>query len=89
MELHTPPPDTIELTIRGMDCADCALNLERSVARLAGVTACEVSFATGASAPWVTPWSPQRQTPPTPGLTAAAGAGCGASYARAGIPPWP
>ncbi len=47
MELHTPTPDTIELTIRGMDCADCALNLERSVARLEGVTACEVSFTTG------------------------------------------
>lgn len=38
-----------ELTFRvdGMDCADCALHLERAVARLEGVDRVEVSFATG------------------------------------------
>ena len=47
MELHTDVPDTLELDISGMDCADCALTLERGVARLDGVDNCEVSFSTG------------------------------------------
>lgn len=33
------------LPIAGMDCADCALKLERSVGQLLGVASCTVSFA--------------------------------------------
>ncbi len=38
---------TLGLNISGMDCADCALNLERGVARLTGVESCAVTFTTG------------------------------------------
>jgi Cd2+/Zn2+-exporting ATPase len=38
--------ETLELNITGMDCADCALTLEKGLGKLEGVTACEVSFAT-------------------------------------------
>ena len=37
---------TLELNIRGMDCADCAQTLERGVDRLDGVVECRVSFVT-------------------------------------------
>ncbi len=37
----------LELVITGMDCADCALTLQKSVARLAGVQACSVNFGSG------------------------------------------
>lgn len=33
------------LPVAGMDCADCALKLERSVGQLPGVASCTVSFA--------------------------------------------
>ena len=36
----------LTLRIEGMDCADCALKLEKGVHGLAGVTECNVSFAT-------------------------------------------
>jgi Cd2+/Zn2+-exporting ATPase len=36
------PP--IELSISGMDCADCARTIERGVARLDGVQGCQVNF---------------------------------------------
>lgn len=36
----------IVLTVRGMDCASCARAIESSVARLDGVEACELNFAT-------------------------------------------
>ncbi|MCP4539571.1 MAG: cation-translocating P-type ATPase [Chloroflexi bacterium] len=36
---------TLELYITGMDCADCALTLEKGVAKLEGVTECQVNFA--------------------------------------------
>lgn len=39
-------PQTHELAITGMDCADCALTLEKGVGALAGVAACQVNFAT-------------------------------------------
>ena len=42
-----PQTETLELNITGMDCANCALNLERGVARLDGVEACTVTFTTG------------------------------------------
>lgn len=38
--------ETLELNIAGMDCADCALTLEKGVGKLDGVTSCEVNFAT-------------------------------------------
>jgi len=37
--------DKIQLRITGMDCADCALKLEKGVGRLEGITECTVNFA--------------------------------------------
>jgi Cd2+/Zn2+-exporting ATPase len=37
---------TLELNITGMDCADCALTLEKGVSKLEDVDACSVNFAT-------------------------------------------
>ncbi|GAB4570967.1 MAG: heavy metal translocating P-type ATPase [Anaerolineae bacterium] len=37
----------LELRIKGMDCADCAVTLEQGVSRLTGVDSCEVIFTTG------------------------------------------
>jgi len=37
----------LELVITGMDCADCALTLQKSIERLDGVQACSVNFASG------------------------------------------
>lgn len=37
---------TSTFTIDGLDCADCAAKLEKGIAKLAGVTAAAVSFAT-------------------------------------------
>ncbi len=45
--IKTQLPTSHELQITGMDCADCALTLERGVARLEGVEHCEVNFTTG------------------------------------------
>lgn len=45
--LKTTLSEDLELQITGMDCADCALNLERGVARLQGVESCEVNFTAG------------------------------------------
>jgi Cd2+/Zn2+-exporting ATPase len=39
------PTTTLELNITGMDCADCALTLEKGVANLEGVAECQVNFA--------------------------------------------
>jgi len=36
----------LELRITGMDCADCALKLEKGVANLDGISACNVNFTT-------------------------------------------
>lgn len=36
----------LALRVDGMDCADCALKLEKSVGQLPGVAACSVDFAT-------------------------------------------
>ncbi len=38
--------EKLHFRITGMDCADCALKLEKGVANLAGVEACRVNFAT-------------------------------------------
>src|SRR5262245_33143159 len=38
--------EKLQLHITGMDCADCALKLERGVGSLAGVEACQVNCAT-------------------------------------------
>ena len=35
----------LEYTINGMDCADCALTIERGVSQLEGVVSCRASFA--------------------------------------------
>ncbi|MCG3212041.1 MAG: Cadmium-transporting ATPase [Anaerolineae bacterium] len=35
---------TLNLRITGMDCADCALKLEKGVANLAGISLCRVNF---------------------------------------------
>ncbi len=40
----TDQPTTLTLGITGMDCADCAQKLEKSVANLPGVTVCQVNF---------------------------------------------
>ncbi|MBN1964279.1 MAG: heavy metal translocating P-type ATPase [Anaerolineae bacterium] len=47
MAADTPLLINLDLNITGMDCADCALTLEKSVARLHGVTTCQVNFSTG------------------------------------------
>ena len=39
-------PDTLELNITGMDCADCALTLEKGAGNLEGVAECSVNFTT-------------------------------------------
>ncbi|MCS7060307.1 MAG: cation-translocating P-type ATPase [Anaerolineae bacterium] len=39
-------PETV-LRVTGIDCAECARSIERSVARLEGVQACSLSFETG------------------------------------------
>jgi Cd2+/Zn2+-exporting ATPase len=36
----------LQLRISGMDCADCALKLEKAVAKVDGVNSCQVNFAT-------------------------------------------
>jgi Cd2+/Zn2+-exporting ATPase len=46
MNLGATSP-AIEFEITGMDCANCALNLERSISRISEVSSCEVNFATG------------------------------------------
>ena len=38
-------PQQLTLTLEGMDCADCAVKLEKGVGRLAGVESCAVNFA--------------------------------------------
>lgn len=43
----TDPKHRIELDIGGLDCADCALTLEKGVSALPGVQGCDLSFATG------------------------------------------
>jgi Cd2+/Zn2+-exporting ATPase len=40
-------PKTILLRVEGMDCADCALQLEKAALGVPGVRSAEVSFATG------------------------------------------
>ena len=42
----TSTPSTVKFNISGMDCADCALTLERGVAALPGVSAAQVNFST-------------------------------------------
>ncbi len=37
--------DKLQLRITGMDCADCALKLEKGIAKLEGVAECRVNFA--------------------------------------------
>ena len=38
--------EKLQLHITGMDCADCALKLEKGVGSLAGVESCRVIFTT-------------------------------------------
>lgn len=38
---------TVLLRVEGMDCADCALHLEKAISQIEGVTHVEVSFTTG------------------------------------------
>ena len=38
--------EKLQLRITGMDCADCALKLEKGVANLDGVAQCQVDFIT-------------------------------------------
>lgn len=38
---------TQTFNVTGMDCADCAKSIERGVAKLDGVSACEINFAAG------------------------------------------
>ena len=37
----------VKYSIQGMDCADCALSLERSLAQIQGVELVNVNFTTG------------------------------------------
>jgi Cd2+/Zn2+-exporting ATPase len=41
------PPDEITLEVEGMDCANCALTLERGVARLEGIENISINYTTG------------------------------------------
>jgi P-type Cu+ transporter len=50
-EIPARPDDSVELSIGGMTCASCAAQIERKLARIAGVTA-SVNFATERA--WVT-----------------------------------
>jgi Cd2+/Zn2+-exporting ATPase len=43
----TTEPKEVRYAIQGMDCADCALSLERSLAQLKGVEQVQVNFTTG------------------------------------------
>src|SRR6185295_7814984 len=45
-ELRNTMTEKLKLHITGMDCADCALKLEKGVGNLAGVESCRVIFAT-------------------------------------------
>jgi Cd2+/Zn2+-exporting ATPase len=36
-----------EFLVKGMDCADCALHVEKSVSRLSGITSAQVNFMSG------------------------------------------
>jgi Cd2+/Zn2+-exporting ATPase len=36
-----------EFTVKGMDCADCALHVEKSVSKLSGITSAQVNFMSG------------------------------------------
>ena len=38
---------TQEFLVKGMDCADCALHVEKSVSRLSGITSAQVNFMSG------------------------------------------
>src|SRR5512139_2251757 len=40
-------PKELQYSIQGMDCADCALSLERSLAQIKGVEQVSVNFTTG------------------------------------------
>jgi len=40
-------PKEVQYSIQGMDCADCALSLERSLAQIKGVEQVRVNFTTG------------------------------------------
>ncbi len=40
-------PQEVKYTIQGMDCADCALSLERSLAQIQGVDQVNVNYTTG------------------------------------------
>jgi Cd2+/Zn2+-exporting ATPase len=42
-----PAPATLRFRVAGMDCADCALSVERAVAALPGVTSARVNFGAG------------------------------------------
>ncbi len=44
--MQADPPE-IKYSIKGMDCADCALSLERSLAQLQGVESVSVNYTTG------------------------------------------
>ena len=39
--------EEVQFSIQGMDCADCALSLERSLAQIRGVEQVTVNFTTG------------------------------------------
>ena len=40
-------PQEIQYSIKGMDCADCALSLDRSLAQIKGVEQVRVNYTTG------------------------------------------
>ena len=40
-------PTEVKYSIQGMDCADCALSLERSLAQIQGIEQVSVNFTTG------------------------------------------
>lgn len=46
-DTNTSSPSEIELRIDGMDCADCALTLERGISQLDGVEFVQVNFVAG------------------------------------------
>ncbi|HET9495383.1 MAG TPA: heavy metal-associated domain-containing protein, partial [Chloroflexia bacterium] len=44
---HTDNHITEKLTLSGMDCADCAMSIEKSLGDMEGVSSAQVNFGTG------------------------------------------
>ncbi|NPV07653.1 MAG: cadmium-translocating P-type ATPase [Anaerolineae bacterium] len=70
-ELEPPPSGALALTVSGLDCPDCARELEEELRRIEGVEFAELDFATGRLT--VVTHSGQEVLPPIREAVAAAG----------------